>query len=262
MPYALPQTEDEFRALNARFADVSLKERLQALVELAPGRIVFTTSFGMEDQAITHAIFSHALPIEVVTLDTGRFFEETYSLWADTQKRYGKPIQPFYPNTGAVEALVKANGINGFYDSVEARKACCHVRKVEPLNRALEGASLWITGIRAAQNASRQTMTFLEHDSGRDLYKANPMLDWDQARLDDYVAEHGVAVNELHRRGFPSIGCQPCTRAIEPGEDPRAGRWWWEQTAGAGGECGLHVGPDGKLVRARKPTAPSGTLVD
>jgi phosphoadenosine phosphosulfate reductase len=267
MTFALPKTDEEFDALNARFTDLSLEDRLRALVDLAPGRIVFTTSFGQEDQAITHAIFTSSLPIDVVTLDTGRFFDETYSLWADTQKRYGKPIQPFYPNTGAVESLVKSNGINGFYDSVEARKACCHVRKVEPLNRALSGASLWITGIRADQNASRQSMAYFEHDAARDLYKANPMLDWSTARLEDYVAEHGVSVNELHARGYPSIGCQPCTRAIEPGEDPRAGRWWWEQESGAGGECGLHVGPDGRLVRSKKPAqspaqSPSGTLVD
>ena len=262
MPFALPQTETEFTALNAEFANTTLEARLRGLVEMAAGRIVFTTSFGMEDQAIAHAIFTQDLPIDVVTLDTGRLYEETYALWADTEARYGATITPFYPDAGVLEELVAANGINGFYNSRDARHACCHVRKVEPLARALEGAAVWVTGIRADQNASRQTMAFFERDEARDLFKANPMLDWDQVRLDAYVAEHSVPVNPLHARGFPSIGCAPCTRAVEPGEDPRAGRWWWEQTAGAGGECGLHVGPDGRLTRTRTPAAPSGTLVD
>jgi len=261
MPISLPKTDSDFEAINAQFANLSLEDRLSNIVDMMNGRIVFTTSFGAEDQAITHAIFDNALPIKIVTLDTGRMFEETYSLWSDTESRYGKTIKAYYPDRESVENLVTENGINGFYSSLAKRKACCFVRKVEPLNRALEGASLWVTGIRSEQNASRQTMSFFEHDTDRDLYKFNPILDWSQDTLDTYIKEREVSVNELHGRGYPSIGCQPCTRAIEPGEDARAGRWWWENDDGAaGGECGLHMNADGQLVRAK--TTPSGLLVD
>jgi phosphoadenosine phosphosulfate reductase len=270
MPLSPLTSDKSVDELAQSFGPLSLEERLQILSESVSGRAVFTTSFGMEDQAITHAIFSHKIPIDTVTLDTGRLFAETYDLWAETQTRYGQTIKAFYPDTATVEELVHANGINAFYESVAARKACCHVRKVEPLARALAGASLWVTGIRADQNSARQAMAFVEADTDRGLYKANPLLDWDQAPLDRYIAEHKIPVNRLHAQGFPSIGCQPCTRAIQPGEHPRAGRWWWENEAGqAGDECGLHVGPDGRLVRtkpqpaaAQTPFETSGALVD
>ena len=242
-------------ALIDRFSDQSLEDRLAKLCDLYPTGVVFTTSFGLEDQVITHAISSQNLPIKIVTLDTGRLFSETYDVWARTEARYNQPIKAFYPNQVAIENLVLKNGINGFYDSVENRKACCHARKVEPLERALKGAKIWITGIRAEQSSGRSNLTFSENDERRQLVKVNPLLDWKREDLKAYVKRHDVPVNVLHARGFPSIGCQPCTRAISVGEDERAGRWWWEnENSSAAQECGLHVGADGKLVRTRTVT--------
>ncbi len=229
-------------------ASANLAGRLVRVREAAEGRVVFTTSFGIEDQAITHAIAVAGLAIDIVTLDTGRLFPETYAVWADTERRYGRRIRAVYPDGPSLEALVERQGIDGFYGSLEARKACCGVRKVEPLRRALDGASVWIAGLRAGQSAERGDVSFLAFEEGLALWKANPLFDWTRERLDAFVAEHGVPVNALHSRGFPSIGCAPCTRAVAPGEPERAGRWWWEDDARK--ECGLHVGADGRLARA------------
>jgi phosphoadenosine phosphosulfate reductase len=230
----------------------NLAERLKAVEQSSPERKVFTSSFGKEDQCITHAIFSQGLDIEIVTLDTGRLFPETYTLWADTESRYGKKIHAYYPSHQDIESFVLEKGINGFYDSQATRKQCCHIRKVVPLGRALKDAKIWITGIRMAQTASRGEMTFAENDSGRNLIKVNPLLDWSDDDMERYIRAHDIPVNSLHAQNYPSIGCQPCTRAITAGEDPRAGRWWWEnedENQDQNQECGLHVGPDGRLVR-------------
>lgn len=216
-------------------------QRIAQLRRHLAGEIVFTTSFGLEDQLILHWIAEHGLDIAVVTLDTGRLFEETYALWAATEERYGLRIRAMAPNHDHLEALVARQGINGFYRSREAREACCHVRKVEPLNRALSGADGWITGLRAEQSAHRAGMAVIEADAGRHLLKLNPLFDWTRAEVADFAARHAVPVNPLHDRGFASIGCAPCTRAIAPGEPERAGRWWWEQDGKT--ECGLHLRP-------------------
>ena len=222
--------------------------RLESLVAARPGRIVFTTSFGLEDQALTHLIAAAALPIEIVTLDTGRLFPETYQLWADTEAKYGRRIRAFYPDAEAVAAMVADAGINGFYWSKEARLACCGVRKVAPLARALAGAGAWVTGLRADQSGARGAVVLAERDAGHGLLKVAPLFDWTRERTAAFCADAGVPTNPLHERGFVSIGCQPCTRAIAPGEDERAGRWWWEGDTAK--ECGLHVAADGKLVRS------------
>jgi phosphoadenosine phosphosulfate reductase len=237
--------------LAVRFAALSPLERLRELRSAIDGPIVFTTSLGLEDQAITHLIFAHDLAIDVVTLDTGRLFPETYAVWAETEERYGRRIAPVYPRHDALQQLVAAQGINGFYRSVDARKACCGVRKVEPLARALAGAVAWVTGVRAEQSAHRTSLALVAWDAQLGLIKANPLFDWSRAEVEAFIDEHGIPVNALHAQGFPSIGCAPCTRAVAPGEPERAGRWWWEDT---NKECGLHVGPDGRLVR----TLPSG----
>ncbi|MGD9536234.1 MAG: phosphoadenylyl-sulfate reductase [Alphaproteobacteria bacterium] len=229
------------------FGALTLEQRLTRLRGAIDGRIVFTTSLGLEDQAITHAIFSHGLDIEVATLDTGRLFAESHAVWAETEARYGRRIASFHPKAEALEALISAQGPDGFYASIENRKACCHVRKVEPLGRALAGAAAWITGLRADQSGSRAGLGFIERDQARGLVKANPLLDWTRERVAAYVAEHGVPYNRLHDEGFLSIGCQPCTRAVQPGEPERAGRWWWENEDKK--ECGLHLTEDGRLVR-------------
>lgn len=196
----------------------------------------FSSSLGFEDQVIAFWI-SQGLAIEVFTLDTGRLFQETYDLLDLTQKKYKFPIKVYFPDPSRVETLVGLKGPNSFYDSVENRKECCHIRKVEPLKRALGGAKVWITGLRADQSANRQQMHKVEWDESYQLIKYNPLLDWSLRDVEEFIALHGIPTNSLHRKGFPSIGCAPCTRAILPGEDVRAGRWWWESSAK---ECGLH----------------------
>lgn len=239
----------------ARLADrlsaLNLFERLAAVRHELAGRIVFTTSFGLEDQAVAHAILLQDLAIEIVTLDTGRLFPETHQVWAETERRYGRRIPAIVPEHAQVEAFVARHGIDGFRNSVEVRHACCGVRKVAPLGRALDGAAAWITGLRAEQSAERADMRFAALDPAHRLIKVNPLLDWTRSRLVDFVHAHRIPYNALHDRGFPSIGCAPCTRAVEPGEPERAGRWWWEQEEKK--ECGLHsrlVSPANALASA------------
>jgi len=240
-------------ALNDAFGKADAADRLSGIVSSAAGPLVFTTSFGLEDQVLTHLIAEAGLRVVFATLDTGRLFPEVYALWAQTEARYGIRIQPFYPRHDAVEGFVRDHGINGFYDTREARKACCDIRKVEPLGRALSGADIWITGLRADQSAARGGVVLAEADAGRGLIKVSPLLDWSRDRALAFAEAHHVPLNPLHGQGFVSIGCQPCTRAIRPGEPERAGRWWWEDDAAK--ECGLHVGPDGKLVRTKSQPA-------
>jgi phosphoadenosine phosphosulfate reductase len=220
------------------FATLDLFDRLTAARRAIAGRLVFTTSFGLEDQAITHAILSQDLAIDIVTLDTGRLFPETHAVWSETEELYGRRIRAFYPERTSVEAFVAQHGIDGFRASVAARQTCCAVRKVEPLGRALDGASGWITGVRAEQSSERATTPYAAVDAARGLIKLNPLLDWSRERVVAFVREHGVPYNTLHDEGFLSIGCAPCTRAVKPGEPERAGRWWWEQEDKK--ECGLH----------------------
>ena len=234
--------------IDTAFRSLDLSERLLFLRRRVLGDLVFTTSFGLEDQVLLHFIAESRIEVAVVTLDTGRLFAETYALWARTEARYGLRIRPFYPDTRAVEALVTRQGIDGFYASKAARTACCGVRKLEPLDRALDGASGWITGLRADQSAARRGVPFVSFDAARGLVKASPLLDWTRERAADFAREHDIPVNPLHERGFLSIGCAPCTRAVAPGEPERAGRWWWEDDGVK--ECGLHVAADGRLVRA------------
>jgi phosphoadenosine phosphosulfate reductase len=217
----------------------SIEESLAILASAFEGKIVFSTSFGLEDQVITHLIFSNDIPIKIFTLDTGRMFNETYSVWNKTISRYGKPIETYSPQAPAVEQLVSQKGPLSFYESVENRKECCFIRKVEPLNRALAGQQCWVTGIRAEQSANRTGMTNLEWDEGHQLLKFHPIFAWTFEQVKAYVKQHNIPYNVLHDRGFPSIGCSPCTRAVQEGEDFRAGRWWWEDTSKK--ECGLHV---------------------
>lgn len=224
--------------LDVRLAALDLPARL-ALVAGLPGRAVFTTSLGIEDQVITAAIGTDRLDIDVVTLETGRLFPETLALIDETEARYGLTIRRFRPEVADVEAYAGQYGLNGFYESVEARHACCDVRKLRPLKRALEGAAIWITGLRRGQSGNRAAIPFAEYDEARGLLKVNPLADWEIETIRAHVADEAIPVNPLHARGYPSIGCEPCTRAIRPGEPERAGRWWWEDDVKR--ECGLHV---------------------
>lgn len=245
----MPSSADHAAPLDAAFRSLPPTERLALFRAKIPGELVFTTSFGLEDQVLLHIIAGSGVAVGVATLDTGRLFPETYELWARTERRYGVRVRPFSPQTRDLEALVAAQGIDGFYASKAARTACCAVRKLEPLDRALSGASGWITGLRADQSPARSALAFVTWDPARGLLKANPLLDWSRERIAAFAREEGVPVSPLHGRGFASIGCAPCTRAIAPGEPERAGRWWWEQDGSK--ECGLHLSADGRLVRAR-----------
>jgi phosphoadenosine phosphosulfate reductase len=217
----------------------SAEEILKTISSLGSEQITFSTSLGYEDQVITHLIFTNNLPVSVFTLDTGRLFPETYSVLNSTLNRYKKPIEVFYPQTPAVEKLLGEKGPFSFYNSAEARKECCYIRKVEPLQRALKGKSIWITGIRAEQSANRNSMKPVEWDDTYRLIKVHPLLNWNFEETKQFIRQHNIPYNSLHDKGFVSIGCQPCTRAVKEGEDFRAGRWWWE-TSGKK-ECGLHI---------------------
>ena len=244
-----PAADSEIAArLAEQFAGSDLFERLAAIRSLVAGRIVFTTSFGPEDQAIAHAIFAQKLAIDVATLDTGRLFPETHDVWAETERRYGIRVRAFAPEHAAIEALVARQGIDGFRSSVAARLDCCAIRKVAPLARALADGAAWVTGLRADQSADRAQLSPASFDERHRLIKINPLFDWTRERTAEFVGAHEVPVNVLHDRGFLSIGCAPCTRAVAPGEPERAGRWWWEEEAKK--ECGLHIGDDGRVTRA------------
>lgn len=227
------------RALDERIGSLdALEDRIRAIKQAIPGRVAFSSSLGIEDQAVTHAIATSGTAIDIFTLDTGRHFPETYDTLFETEGRYGTKIRVVYPDAKEVEDLVESDGIYGFRYSVDSRKACCDIRKVRPLNRALEGASGWVTGLRREQSQGRSHVSFAIFDPVQNLIKLNPIADWTLERLEAYIAANKIPVNALHAQGFPSIGCEPCTRAIKPGEDIRAGRWWWENENGK--ECGLH----------------------
>lgn len=216
----------------------SLPDALNLLVELFPGEILFSTSLGQEDQVITDIIFRNKIPVEIFTLDTGRLFYETYDLIERTNARYKTNLKIYFPDSTDVETFVSEKGVNSFYESVENRKLCCYIRKVKPLNRALKNAKVWVTGLRAEQSENRKDMPIISWDEEKQLYKFNPLINWSFDEVLNYIKENNVPYNPLHDKGFISIGCAPCTRAVEPGEDPRAGRWWWETSQK---ECGLHT---------------------
>ena len=217
--------------------NLSLEEGLKFIIEKISEGVVFSTSLGQEDQVITDAIFKNNLPVKVFTLDTGRLFYEHYELLAKNNARYKTKTQVYFPEASDVEKYVNEKGINAFYQSVENRKECCFIRKVKPLNRALEGAKVWVTGLRSEQSENREGMKMVEWDEERQLYKYNPLIHWTYNDVLKYIEENNVQDLPLHKQGFISVGCKPCTRAIVEGENPRAGRWYWEESQK---ECGLH----------------------
>lgn len=214
-------------------------DALRKLSGLFPGKVTFSTSFSFEDQLISHDILSNQLDISIFTLDTGRMFPETYSVWSRTNEKYNTQITPYYPDTEDIQRFVKERGPNAFYESVDNRKTCCHIRKVEPLSRALKGNAVWVTGLRAEHSMTRQGLEMMEWDEINQVVKFHPILHWTTDQVREYINKESIPYNPLHDKGFLSIGCAPCTRAIRPGEDFRAGRWWWEDQSKK--ECGLHV---------------------
>jgi phosphoadenosine phosphosulfate reductase len=224
--------------LSAQLESLEAAEGLRLISEYFPGEVVFSTSLGQEDQVITEMIATGQLDISIFTLETGRLFAQTKDLLAETERRYNIRIRKYYPDNGTVEKMVSEIGLNGFYESVENRRYCCHVRKVLPLQVALSEAAVWITGLRAGQSANRGTISQLEWDEANKVIKYNPIIDWSYEQMLSYIKERQIPYNPLHDVGFVSIGCEPCTRAIMPDEEPRAGRWWWESSHK---ECGLHI---------------------
>jgi len=219
------------------YANVSIEEALKKTAYLFPCRVRFSSSLGQEDQVLTDIISRNDIPINIFTIDTGRLFKQAYDTLDITMTKYKINIDVYFPQAEAVQEMVKEQGINLFYKSVQNRQSCCNVRKVEPLNRALQNTSVWITGLRAAQTDHRKNISVVEWLEDKKLYKINPLLHYSFDEVLAYINKYSVPYNPLHNKGFISIGCAPCTRAIEEGEDPRAGRWWWETSHK---ECGLH----------------------
>lgn len=231
--------QDKLEELVPVLQNIPPQEALTILSREFEGKIVFSSSFSWEDQAISHIILSQNLPIKIFTLDTGRLFGETYYVWSRTNELYNTKIEAYYPNQELIERFVTEKGPNAFYESVENRKSCCYIRKVEPLQRALDGNKLWITGLRAEHSPERGDLPKLEWDQTNKILKFHPLLHWSTEQLKAFINENGIPYNTLHDKGFVSIGCAPCTRAVMPGDDFRAGRWWWEDKTSK--ECGLHA---------------------
>lgn len=230
--------EELIKSLNNRFSDQPVADILRFFLGEFKGKICFSTSLGAEDQVITHLIAGIDKSTPVFTLDTGRMFQETYDLLDITEKRYKIRIEVFFPDKQAVEEMVNQKGINLFFESIENRKLCCHIRKIDPLKRALEKYDLWISGLRREQSVTRENLELVEWDPPHRKIKINPLINWKYDDVWSFIHEYDIPYNPLHDKGFPSIGCQPCTRAVQPGEDIRAGRWWWELPELK--ECGLH----------------------
>ena len=230
--------KDIVNKLNERFIGKEPEEVLSYFLEAYRGHIALASSLSIEDQVLTAMICRSRPETRIFTLDTGRLFPETYSLIERTNMTYGIKIQLFFPDYKQVEKMVAEHGVNLFYENVEKRRLCCHIRKLEPLKRAFDGLKVWICGLRHEQSVTRTDIRMVEWDEPHRLLKLNPLINWTEKQVWDYIHGHGVPYNKLHDQGFPSIGCQPCTRAVKPGEDIRAGRWWWENPLHK--ECGLH----------------------
>ena len=225
--------------LNTVLTGKNAREIVEYITTEYHGKVALGSSLGAEDQVLTDMLLKTGRSVKIFTLDTGRIFQETYNLIDKTNKKYGIKIDVYFPNRNQVETMVKEKGVNLFYESIENRKLCCHIRKVEPLKRALNGMDIWITGLRKDQSITRFYSKLVEWDEEHKVLKVNPLLEWREKDVWDYIKTNDVPYNELHDKGFPSIGCQPCTRAVLAGEDIRAGRWWWETSEQK--ECGIHV---------------------
>ncbi len=231
-------TKEEIAGLNEQFADASPVEVINYFVEKYNDKIALASSLGAEDQVLTQMLTSVTDNAHIFTLDTGRLFSETYELIDRTSKKYKTNLKVYSPKAEAVQNMVQAKGINLFYDSIENRKECCYNRKLEPLKRAFEGLEAWICGLRADQSVTRTDVQLVEWDDNNNIIKINPLVKWSEKEVWDYIKEKGIPYNPLHNKDYPSIGCQPCTRAVLKGEDIRAGRWYWENPDTK--ECGLH----------------------
>ncbi|MBR6132742.1 MAG: phosphoadenylyl-sulfate reductase [Bacteroidales bacterium] len=233
-------TPEDIEKLNQQWDKVEPETMLRHFMEIYGDRIALSSSLSAEDQALTDMMLGINPQARIFSLDTGRLFPETYALLDKTNLHYGIKIEVFCPQTEALQEMVSTQGINLFYESIEKRHFCCQVRKLEPLSRAFRTLDAWVCGLRRGQSVTRNDMRRVEWDERHGLLKINPLIDWSEEQVWAYVREHRVPYNKLHDQGFPSIGCQPCTRAVKPGEDIRSGRWWWEDPQHR--ECGLHQG--------------------
>jgi phosphoadenosine phosphosulfate reductase len=231
-------SKEEIQQLNAEFEKKTPQEVLSYFLRRFKGKIALSSSLGIEDQALTHMVCNIDNSTRIFTLDTGRLFPETYNLIDRTNKHFGINLEIYFPDASRVEQMVRTKGINLFYDSIESRKECCRVRKLEPLKRAFSELEVWICGLRKDQSITRFFSQMIEWDEANGLIKINPLINWNEKKVWEYINIHHIPFNELHDKGFPSIGCQPCTREVAKGEDIRSGRWWWE--APEHKECGLH----------------------
>jgi len=233
-----PDQARQLRDLNERFVNAKPEEILSFFSEQYGNELAFATSLGAEDQVLTFLLSQINKDVRIFTLDTGRLFPETIDLIDKTNKLYDINISVFFPESPLVEKMVNSKGINLFYESIENREECCHIRKIIPMKRALKGVKAWVSGLRSEQSVTRQGLSIVSWDEKFGLVKINPLLDWTETQLWDFIKAHDIPYNELHDKGYPSIGCQPCTRAIGPEDDVRSGRWWWEMPENK--ECGLH----------------------
>ena len=233
--------KEQIEALNLKYGKATAEELLEGFLNDYKGRIALSSSLGLEDQVLTQMVCKIDKSTKIFTLDTGRLFPETYDLIHRTNSKYGIKMNVYFPEAAHVEQMVGSKGINLFFESIENRKLCCYIRKLEPLKRAFEGLEVWICGLRREQSVTRTAIAPVEWDESFGLYKVNPLAEVTETMLWEYIQKHNVPVNALHDQGYPSIGCAPCTRAIKPGEDIRAGRWWWEIPEHK--ECGLHRKP-------------------
>ena len=224
--------------LNTKFKNNTAKEILEYFLKNSDDKIALSSSFGAEDQVITDMMLDIDKSANIFTLDTGRLPYETYNVMDSTNLKYNIKVNVYFPNDKDIEDLYKTQGINGFYESIDNRKACCYVRKIAPLKRALKGLDIWVTGLRASQSVTRVNMNAFEYDAGNKVIKFNPLINWSEEDVWEYIKQNHVPYNKLHDQGYPSIGCAPCSRAIKDGEDVRSGRWWWENPEHK--ECGLH----------------------
>jgi len=233
-----PDQARQLSDLNERFVNAKAEEILSFFSDLYGNELAFATSLGAEDQVLTFLLSQINKDVRIFTLDTGRLFPETIDLIDKTNKLYDINILVYFPEFSLVEKMVNSKGINLFYESIENREECCHIRKIIPMKRALKGVKAWVSGLRSEQSVTRQDLSVVSWDEKFELVKINPLLNWTETQLWDFIKTHDIPYNELHDKGYPSIGCQPCTRAVRPGDDVRGGRWWWEMPENK--ECGLH----------------------
>ena len=229
---------DKVNELNKKFENESIENILHYFENETSDKLSFSSSYGAEDQALLDMLMNINSNINVFTLDTGRLHNETYQVIDASNLKYSTKVDVYFPNNTKVEELYKIQGINGIYESIEKRKACCYIRKIEPLKRALTNVDIWITGLRSSQSVTREAMKLFEYDSSFDIIKFNPLINFTSEEIWDYIKRNNVPYNKLHDKGFPSIGCAPCTREVKEGDDIRSGRWWWENPEHK--ECGLH----------------------